>query len=135
MGKLVKLLDEVEVFVSYDGGDDGRWTSLGKEVVNFPEDEYRAGLAVSSGNEWHLAEATFEDYSFVEYNFPTASPTISNAPPAYEPLTDINAPTHRTGSFQANFNNMGYDAVRRERDRERDSAQDAGVPVALFGYL
>jgi len=107
--KVVKILDTVETFVSYDGGDDGAWSSLGKDVVNFPEDKFVAGLAVSSNHEWHLAEATFEGYSLVEYSSPTASPTVSAAPTSWDPLADINV--QREGSFEANVNNAGWDKL------------------------
>jgi len=107
--KVVKILNTIEAFVSYDGGDDGVWTSLGTETVYFPEDEYRVGLAVTSNNDGWLAEATFEDYSVEELTFPTASPTVSAAPTSWNPLADINV--QREGSFEANVDNAGWDKL------------------------
>jgi len=97
--KVVKKLDMIEAFVSYDGGDDGTWSPLGSDIVNFPEDNFIVGLAVTSHHEWHLAEATFDDYSLEQYSFPTASPTVSSAPTSWEPLMDINV--QRDGQFEA----------------------------------
>jgi len=108
--KVVKILNTIEAFVSYDGGDDGAWTSLGKETVYFPEDEYRVGLAVTSNNDHWLAEATFEDYSVEGPSpSPTASPTASAAPTSLNALADINV--QREGQFEANVGNAGWDKL------------------------
>jgi len=103
--KVVKKFDQIEGFVSYDGGDKGTWNFLGSDTVYFPEDEYRVGLAVTSNrNDWP-AEASFEDYSLEQYSAPTVAPTVSMAPTTWEPLTDMNV--QREGQFEADPSNVG----------------------------
>jgi hypothetical protein len=108
--KIVKTANKVEAYISYDGGDSPTWSFHGSDVVNFPEDEYRVGLFVSSArNDWP-AEATFEDYSVDPYSVPTVSPTVSSAPTSWEPLKDYNV-KKRAGEFTANVNGQGWDKI------------------------
>mmetsp|Transcript_22755 Transcript_22755/g.52247 ORF Transcript_22755/g.52247 Transcript_22755/m.52247 type:complete len:989 (+) Transcript_22755:238-3204(+) len=95
--KIVKKMDTIEGYYSLDGGDGGTWILYGTDIVNFPLDKFIVGLAVSNADDWNLAEATFEDYTIDQYIFPTAAPSISLAPTAWNPLVDID--TQRAGEL------------------------------------
>jgi hypothetical protein len=84
--RIVKKMETIEFYRSDDGID---WVKQGEsQTVFFPEDKYRVGLAVSSGY-GDPVEGTFDDYKVEEYFFPSASPSISLAPTAWDPLVDI----------------------------------------------
>ena len=95
--KIVKKMDMIEGYYSLDGGDDGTWILYGTDVINFPLDRFIVGLAVSNADDWNLAEATFEDYTMEQYAFPSAAPSVSLAPTAWNPLVDIE--TQRAGEL------------------------------------
>ena len=84
--RIVKKMETIEFYRSDNGVD---WVILGPpQTIFFPNAKYRVGLAVSS---WYgeMVEGTFEKYNVEEYLFPTAAPSISSAPTAWDPLVDI----------------------------------------------
>jgi hypothetical protein len=85
--RIVKKMETIEFYRSDDGVN---WVMLGSpQTIFFPNDKYRVGLAVSSGGWSEMVEGTFEKYNVEEYLFPTAAPSISSAPTAWDPLVDI----------------------------------------------
>jgi hypothetical protein len=80
--KLIKKMDEVEFYYSYDGLE---WTYHTKTTVIFPDNEFEVGLAVTSHHNGVVSEAVFEDYAVEEYNFPTSAPSVSLAPTPWQP--------------------------------------------------
>ncbi|KAL3823285.1 hypothetical protein ACHAXA_003433, partial [Cyclostephanos tholiformis] len=84
--RIVKKMEKIEFYRSDDGIN---WVMHGSpQTLFFPNDSYQVGLAVSSGG-WDTAEGTFDKYSVEDYLFPTAAPSISSAPTAWDPLVDI----------------------------------------------
>ena len=91
--RLVKKMDKVEMYRSENGSD---WTLHASVTVLFPDDTFRVGLAVTSHDNSHVSEATFEDYQVQEYNFPTSSPSLSAAPTNWD--SDVEIGGARAGS-------------------------------------
>jgi regulation of enolase protein 1 (concanavalin A-like superfamily) len=84
--RLVKKMDTVEFYLSENGSD---WTKQSEVEVRFPDDTYRVGLAVTSHHDHYVSEAIFEEYSIEEYNFPTAAPSLSLSPTAWDADVEI----------------------------------------------
>jgi len=104
--RIVKKMETVEFYYSTPDG----WVLAGTDTILFPEDSYRVGLAVSANSNSWLAEATFEDYEIAEYLFPTAAPSVSQAPTAWDPAVEINVQenTYYSGEFSVS---QGLDIV------------------------
>ena len=98
--RLVKKMDKVEMYRSENGSD---WTLHASVTVLFPDDTFRVGLAVTSHDNSHVSEATFEDYQVQEYNFPTSSPSLSAAPTNWD--SDVEIGGARAGSHSINTDN------------------------------
>ncbi|KAL7531765.1 hypothetical protein ACHAXR_005425 [Thalassiosira sp. AJA248-18] len=98
--RLVKKMDTVEFYRSDDGID---WIFHSSMEIRFPEDTFRVGLAVTSHDNRYVSEATFEDYTVEEYNFPTSAPSVSAAPSAWDPTVDIGGA--KPGQYVYNENN------------------------------
>jgi hypothetical protein len=104
--RLVKKMDTVEFYRSNDGLD---WTLETTVSARFPNDSYRVGLAVTSHDDRYFSEATFEDFTIEEYNFPTSAPSLSSAPTSWDASVQIGGA--REGSFSSNPDN-GIDYLR-----------------------
>jgi hypothetical protein len=87
--------------VEFYRSDDGiNWILHASTEILFPDDNYRVGLAVTSHDDRHVSEATFENYEVLEYNFPTAAPSISSAPSAWDPAVEVG--DSRPGEYSYN---------------------------------
>jgi len=94
-------LTKIGSLMSFYYSDDGvTWTKRAEENVFFPEDEFRVGLACTSHKTSQLTEATFSNYEVTRYAAPTASPTVSSAPTAWDADKDIGEPL-RSGEYWA----------------------------------
>lgn len=105
--KLVKIGSEVSFYYSDDGVD---WTFHRAEHVFFPEDQFLVGLACTSHDSSRLTEATFSNYDVTKYAAPTASPTVSSAPTAWDADKNIGEPL-RSGEYWADVGN-GVSKIR-----------------------
>jgi len=105
--RVLKIGDIVQTFYSSDGTT---WTSMGQTTIDFPEDSFRVGLAVTSHDDNWQAEATFEDYTVEDYLSPTAAPTASAAPTVWDPNSDVG------GAYMAGLhyepNDAGIEKIR-----------------------
>jgi regulation of enolase protein 1 (concanavalin A-like superfamily) len=84
--RLVKVSTKVEMYWSEEGSD---WTFGGSTTLLFPEDRFKVGLALCSHDANSQSEATLADFIVNEYNFPSASPSISAAPTSWDPDFNI----------------------------------------------
>jgi hypothetical protein len=89
--KLVKIGSTVSFYYSSDGVT---WTLHTSETIFFPEDRFIAGLACTSHNEGKATEATFSNFEITRYAAPTASPTVSSAPTAWDADKNIGEPIY-----------------------------------------
>ncbi len=103
--RIVKKLEKFEFYRSEDGVE---WKLHSTDTIFFPDDSYRVGLAVSANDWWRTVEATFEDYSIEEYNFPSAAPSISSAPTGWSPLVDIGEPQRDGKFYKSNDGTIDY---------------------------
>ena len=93
--KLSKIGSLVSFYYSEDGET---WVKQGEENIFFAEDVFSVGLACTSHNTYDLAEATFSSFQVTRYAAPTASPTVSSAPTAWDANEDIGEPL-RNGEY------------------------------------
>lgn len=103
--RIVKKLEKFEFYRSENGID---WTLHSTDTIFFPDDEYRVGLAVTANDWWRTVEATFDNYSIEEYQYPTASPSLSSAPTAWDPLVDIGKPQRVGNYYKSNDGTIDY---------------------------
>eukprot|EP00585_Thalassiosira_rotula_P006502 CAMPEP_0196158876 /NCGR_PEP_ID=MMETSP0910-20130528/46036_1 /TAXON_ID=49265 /ORGANISM="Thalassiosira rotula, Strain GSO102" /LENGTH=1315 /DNA_ID=CAMNT_0041423787 /DNA_START=50 /DNA_END=3998 /DNA_ORIENTATION=- len=101
--RIVKKAENIEFYRM--NGDE--WNLQASATILFPMDKFRVGLAVTSQSHSKLAEATFEDYSVDNFKFPTAAPTLSDAPTLWEPLLEMD--TQRTGT---SYSSNGIDYLK-----------------------
>jgi len=105
--KLVKIGSEISFYYSDDGLN---WTKRASEYIFFPEDQFHVGLACTSHDSSRLTEATFSNYEVTRYAAPTASPTVSAAPTAWDADKNIGEPL-KSGEFWADIGS-GISKVR-----------------------
>lgn len=105
--KLSKIGSLITFSYSVDGEN---WIQQGEENVFFPEDQFFVGLACTSHNPGDLTEATFSSYEVTRYFAPTASPSASSAPTAWDANKDIGAPL-RSGEYTLD-SGTGVEKVR-----------------------
>jgi len=99
--RIVKKGEKVEFYRM----DQGEWELHASDTILFPMDKFRVGLAVSSGRNGYLSEATFDDYEVANFEFPTSAPSLSTAPTVWQPLLEMN--TQRTG-YSSTTNGIDY---------------------------
>ena len=84
--RIVKVSTKVEMYWSEEGSE---WIFGGSTTLLFPEDSFKVGLALCSHEANSQSEATLADFIVNEYNFPSASPSISAAPTSWDPDFNI----------------------------------------------
>jgi hypothetical protein len=84
----IRLVKKDDVFEMYSSADGISWELFTSTSVYLPEN-YRIGLAFSTNNDWHIGEATFENFQIGDFSYPTAAPSISNAPTPWTPAYDV----------------------------------------------
>jgi len=84
----VRLERRANTFNTFYLGISGDWILIESVTMNLPETVY-IGLFVTSHDDSKLAEATFLDYDYQNYFYPSASPSLSSMPTAYVASRDI----------------------------------------------
>ncbi|KAL9182469.1 hypothetical protein ACHAXT_013121 [Thalassiosira profunda] len=97
--RVVKKMETVECYRSDDGIE---WVLHASTNILFPDDTFRVGLAVTSHDDRHVSEATFEDYSTAAYEFPSAAPSLSSAPTAWDAIAKVGEAPSPDGSTWSN---------------------------------
>jgi len=103
--RLVKHGDRATFY--WKNAEDDEWVEHASQIIRFPEDAFRVGLAVSSQHNSYVSEAVFEDYTVGPLAVPTPSPTGSAPPTAWEPLVMMGGA--RAGTYSHNdANGISY---------------------------
>jgi len=84
----VRLERRANTFNTFYMGSSGDWILIRSLDMDLPETVH-VGLFVTSHQHDKLAEATFLDYSYENYFYPSASPSLSSMPTIYVPSRDI----------------------------------------------
>jgi len=104
-------LSKIGSQVSFSYSDDGvNWIKHAEENIFFPEDQFLVGLACTSHNQGDLAEATFSSYEVSRYLAPSASPSLSPAPTAWDANMNIGEPL-KSGEYTPD-SGSGVEKVR-----------------------
>lgn len=84
----IRLERRANVFTSYYQGTSGEWIQIETITMDLPETVH-IGLCLTSHNWSRLAEATFLDYDYSNYFYPSAAPSLSLAPSIFVLSRDI----------------------------------------------
>ena len=89
----LKLTKRMNVFTAYKSADGVEWTIVGTPVTfSMNATDLRIGLGLTSSTNWRQIEATFDNYDTTNYYYPSAAPSLSEAPSrdiTYTPARDI----------------------------------------------
>jgi hypothetical protein len=89
----LKLTKRMNVFTAYKSSDGVEWTIVGTpQTLSMSATDMAIGLGLTSSTNWRLIESTFDNFDTSNYFFPSAAPSLSEAPSrdiTYTPARDI----------------------------------------------
>jgi regulation of enolase protein 1 (concanavalin A-like superfamily) len=89
----LKLTKRMNAFTAYRSSDGVEWTIVGTpQTLSMNATDLRIGLGLTSSTNWRQIEATFDKYDTSNYYYPSAAPSLSEAPSRdipHNPARDI----------------------------------------------